>query len=95
MLEVVELLLLLLVVVGVVVVGVGGQLFRQIQGLVVGSFFKSTGHTHGELWQKNTTWSVRQKISEPGPEALEEIRRLSVRKPVEGEESQNPFGRRI
>lgn len=43
----------------------------------------------------NTTWSVRQKISEPGPEALEEIRRLSVRKPVEGEESQNPFGRRI
>lgn len=48
MLEVVELLL----VVVVVVVGVGGQLFRQIQGLVVGSFFKSAGHTHGELWQE-------------------------------------------
>lgn len=45
MLEVVELLLLL-----VMMVGVRGQLFRQIQGLVVGSFFKSTGHTHGKLW---------------------------------------------
>lgn len=50
MLEVVELLLLLLMV--VVVVGVRGQLFRQIQGLMVGSFFKSTGHTHGELWEE-------------------------------------------
>lgn len=46
MLEVVDLLLVLVVV---VVVVVRGQLLRQIQGLVVSSFFKRTGHTHGEL----------------------------------------------
>lgn len=45
MLQVVEVLLLLVVV-------VRGQFLRQIQGLVVGSFFKSARHGGGELWRQ-------------------------------------------
>lgn len=48
MLEVVDLMLLVVLV----LVVVRGQLLREIQGLMVGAFLKSTAHTHGELKHK-------------------------------------------
>lgn len=59
MLEVVDLMMMMLVL-------VRGQLLREIQGLMVGAFLKSTTHTHGELKHKLVSETKMMAWIRPG-----------------------------